>query len=478
MLIKKIIICFAVVGLSLSNPVKTFAHNNSTFTFEFNLSATTPLLHPPYISGVIDDPTDPAATMGIAAVIKEDGQPVNVNDYTIVAVSDNKLIVRDNNIVILKSAGQIIIKIIPSGAGYANITVTATRGENTGALTIYYASSGVADIPATTFWHTGISDASAVVALDSNYMVIADDEINALLVFNRYQSGLPVASFNYEKFSGLTDGSDGNYKEVDCEAGTRSLVYPQRTYWSGSMSNGGKHFEEKPNRSCLFETEISGTGAATKFTYKGHYNNLRKQLLKWGDKNGYKLSSAADYGMTPKSVEGFNIEGMIFAPDSTTMYIGFRAPIVPVTNRTKALIAPIQNFEKWFSDGHPAGDPVIGDPIELNLGGRGIRDILRLSDGTYLIIAGNSDEILNAALYTWTGKPTDIPVLTNMMDVYALKIESGLEVFNNGQPTGKVQVISDNGSNIFYNDDVQTKFLSTGFKKFRSDIVDIHQQSK
>jgi hypothetical protein len=460
------------------NSLKTYAYNNGAITFEFNVTATTPLLNPPYISGVIDDPTDPAAIMGIVADVKEGDKFIAASDYSVIATSDNKLIVRDNNIIISKTDGHINVKIIPSGFGYSNITLTLKRGRNTSTLVIYYASSGAADIPSNTFWHTGIADASAVVSLDSNYMVIADDEMNSLLVFHRYQSGLPVASFNYANLSGLSDGSDGNYKEVDCEAGARSFVHPERIYWSGSMSNGGKHLEEKPNRSCLFETEISGTGSTTKFTYKGHYNDLREQLLKWGDKNGYKLSSAADYGMTPKSVVGFNIEGMIFGPDSTTMYIGFRAPIVPVTNRTKALIAPIQNFEKWFNDGHSSGDPIIGDPIELNLGGRGIRDMMRLSDGNYLIIAGSSDEILNAALYTWTGKPTDVPVLTNTMDVYALKIESALEVFNDGQSTGKVQVISDNGSNIYYNDDTQTKYLQNSFKKFRSDIVDIHQKSQ
>jgi len=31
--------------------------------------------------------------------------------------------------------------------------------------------------------------------------------------------------------------------------------------------------------------------------------------------------------------------------------------------------------------GAPAGNPVIGAPIELDLGGRGIRDIIRLSSG-------------------------------------------------------------------------------------------------
>ena len=474
MVVKKIVICFLVFVISL----QTYAHDNGTITFEFDAAATTPLLKPPYISGVIDDPTDPAATIGIVADIKEDGQLITTRDYTITASSDNDLVVRDKNIVISKDGGRANVKIIPSGFGYSNITLTLTKGKNTSTLVIYYASSSAADDPATTFWHTGVSDASAAVSLDSDYMVIADDEVNALLVYHRYQSGLPVTSFRYEDLCGLSDGSDGNYKEVDCEAGTRSFIHPQKAYWSGSMSNGGKHLGEEPNRSCLFETEISGTGTQTKFAYNGHYNDLRKQLIKWGDKNGYKLSAAAAYGMTPKSIDGFNVEGMIFAPDSTTMYIGFRAPIVPVTNRTKALIAPIQNFENWFNDGHPSGDPVISNPIELDLGGRGIRDMLRLNDGTYLIIAGSSDEILNGALYTWSGKSTDAPVIGNTMDVYALKIESALEVFANGQATGKVQVISDNGSNVFYNDDVKTKYLPSNFKKFRSDIVNIHQRTQ
>jgi hypothetical protein len=457
---------------------KVFAassYNNSVLQFDFDLAATTPLLHPPYISGVIDDSTDPAATIGFVVDVRENNNAVAAGDYTISSTSDNTLIVHNDHITISKADGHAVIKIIPSGFGYSNITLTLTRGNSTSTLVIYYASSAAADNPSSTFWHTGVSDASAVTALDSDYMVIADDEVNALLVFHRFQSGLPVASFNYQDLCGLTDGDPGNYKEVDCEAGARSFVHPEKVYWSGSMSNGGKHYKEEPNRSCLFETEIYGTGAATKFVYKGHYNDLRKQLIKWGDAHGYKLSSSADYGMTPKSIDGFNIEGMIFGPDSTTMYIGFRAPTVPITNRTKALIAPILNFENWFNNGSPSGDPVIGDPIELNLGRRGIRDMFRLHDGTYVIIAGSSDEILNAALYTWTGKASDAPVLTNTMDVYALKIESGLEILNNGQPTGKVQVISDNGSNIYYNDGSATKYLEPDFKKFRSDIVDLHQ---
>jgi hypothetical protein len=446
-------------------------NKNSTLQLSFNYTATTPLLNPPYISGVIDDPTDPAATIGIVVDVKESDDPIGANNYTLSASSDNTLIVHNDQIIITKASGHAIVKIIPSGFGYSNITLTLTRGNDNATLVIYYASSNLADNPDNTFWHTGVSDASAVVSLDSDYMVIGDDEINSLLVYHRFQSGLPVATFNYADLLDLPDGD----KEIDCEAGTRSLKNPEKTYWMGSMSNGGKNYKSKPNRDRLFQTDIQGTGTSTKFSFKGYYDDLRHQLIKWGNANGYKLSAAAGAGQTPKDTIGFNIEGIAFAPDSTTLYIGFRAPIVPISNRTKALIAPVQNFETWFNDGHPLGDPLIGAPIELNLGGRGIRDFIHLNDGSYVIIAGNSDEILNAALYTWSGKPTDEPVLVNTMDVYALKIESGLEIDSSGQFTGKLQVISDNGSNIFYNDDVSTKFLNPGFKKFRSDIVNLHQ---
>jgi hypothetical protein len=471
------ILCVLFLGaFQPKNPYTKYPskNNRNTLQLSFDYIATTPLLRPPYISGVIEDPTDPAATIGIVVDIKENNDPVGAAGYVLSASSDNTLVVHDDQVKIIKADGHATIKIIPSGFGYSNITLTLTRGNDNTTLLINYASSNLADIPENTFWHTGASDASAVVSLDSNYMLVGDDEINALFVYNRYQSGLPVAAFKYADLLGLPDGD----KEIDCEAGVRSFKNPERTYWLGSMSNGGKNYKNEPNRNCLFQTDVYGTGAAAKFSYKGNYQDLRKQLIKWGDSYNYKFSAAASGGETPKEINGFNVEGIVFAPDSTTLYVGFRAPIVPVSNRTNALIAPIQNFETWFNEGHPVGDPLIGKPIELNLGGRGIRDFIHLNDGSYVIIAGNSDEILNAALYRWSGKVTDQPVLTNTMDVYALKIESGLEIDSSGVFTGKLQVISDNGSNIFYNDDVSTKFLNTEFRKFRSDIVNLHETGK
>ena len=301
-------------------------------------------------------------------------------------------------------------------------------------------------------------------------MVIGDDENNVLLVYDRARSGLPVSIFNYAHLMNLPDG---DASELDCEAGARSLRNPLRTYWAGSMSNGGGSFREQPNRNCLYAVDISGTGASTQFSYRGNYFDLRRHLIKWGDENGYKFSSSTASGKTAKQPGGFNIEGMVFAPDSNTLYIGFRAPIVPVTNRTKALIAPVENFEQWFNDGKPSGRPVIGKPIELDLGGRGIRDLIHLQKGSYVIIAGNSDELFNAALYSWSGKPGDAPVLVNAMEKFPSKAESGLEIDHNGFFTGKMQIISDNGSTIFYGDGTPAKLLNKNFAKFRDDVVEL-----
>ena len=448
------------------------ANKTPSLEISFDYAITTPLLRVPYISGVIDDPTDPAATIGIIVDVKENNKPIKADDYTLFASSDNTPVVHNDKIIIVKSNGEACVKIVPSQTGYSNITLTVSRKGNTSDLIIYYAASAAIASAAGTFWHTTASDASAAIALDSNYMLIGDDEISSLFVYHRYQSGLPVAVFNYSALLHLPDGD----KEVDCEAGIRSLKNPEKIYWTGSMSNGGKNYRKQPNRNYFFETDISGIGSAIKFQYKGCYNDLRHQLIRWGDANGYALSKAAAYGMTSKRPDGFNIEGIAFAPDSSTLYIGFRAPVVPVTNRVNALIAPVTNFEEWFNNGHPKGNPSIGQPIELNLEGRSIRDLVHLQDGSYIIIAGNSDEVLNGALYTWSGQPKDKPVLVNTTDVKALKIESGMEIVNNGQFTGKVQVISDNGSNFFYNDNVEAKFLNNGFRKFRSDIINLKQE--
>ncbi len=145
---------------------------------------------------------------------------------------------------------------------------------------------------------------------------------------------------------------------------------------------------------------------------------------------------------------------------------------MPVSSRNNALIAPLLNFEEWFKEGKPKNKPVFGKPIELNLDKRGIRDMIVLSDKSYLIIAGNADHIRNTALYKWSGKETDVPVLLNIANIKDLPAEGAIEILDNGKPTGKVQLICDDGTTEWYNDGNAAKNMDAKYKKFRSVIVD------
>ncbi len=138
------------------------------------------------------------------------------------------------------------------------------------------------------------------------------------------------------------------------------------------------------------------------------------------------------------------------------------------------MIAPVLNFESWFNNGSPAGIPTIGSPIELNLGGRGIRDMIQLSNGVYVIVAGSSGENATGAIFRWSGSPSDSAVLLTGFAISNLKIAAVVEVddYNGNLVPNALQVLSDNGNTIFYNDNIPAKQLSnTSYKKFRSDII-------
>ncbi|UAY53035.1 fibronectin type III domain-containing protein [Ferruginibacter albus] len=444
----------------------------------FNNTLTTPYLNPPYVSGVISDPTDPSQINGIVVAVTNNGNAIAASDYTLTASSSKTSVVPNANVVITQADGNATVKIIPAAVGYAKITLTLKLNGNSSSktLAINYAASAASATPVSAIWHTGYSDASGVVALDDDYMVVCDDEKNNLYVVNRKQSGLPVKTFYFGDNLGLTDGSAGNYSEVDVEACVRSKAYPTRVYWTGSMSNAGSSNKYKPNSNTLFATTITGTGTNTSFAVVGHYAGLRQQLVTWGDAHGYSFTSSTASGHDAKTIDGFNVEGMCLAPDNTTLYIGFRAPLVPTSNRTKALIAPLSNFETWFNNGNPSGNPTLGAPIELDLGKRGIRDIVRLSNGDYIIVAGNyAGDPLTGALYKWTGNASDKPVQITAMNITNLNAEACVEVQQNGVlQLNKLQVISDNGGYEFYNDGTEAKDLSEdNYKKYEDDIITV-----
>ena len=169
-------------------------------------------------------------------------------------------------------------------------------------------------------------------------------------------------------------------------------------------------------------------------------NVWRDELIAW-----FKtLFSAAIYA-TLIVTFGFQVarvEGLSMAPGSTNAaYIGFRAPLVPPTNRANALIVPVNNFTTLASAGGPPGTAVFGEPIQLNLGCRGIRSIEGHTNG-YLLVVGPPGPATGVSpadfrLFTWTGYATNTPQ-ERAADLSGLNPEGIVEVptfCTNGPPS-------------------------------------------
>ncbi|MFB6479698.1 hypothetical protein ACFCXF_05050 [Streptomyces virginiae] len=349
------------------------------------------------------------------------------------------------------------------GRGYTNLTVKVTGlGGKTATKTLSYAASAAVQNPADARYLTGSADASAAVDVGGGYAVVADDESNVLRLYDRSRSGAPVRTWDFSSQLGVS-------KEVDIEGATR---IGNTIYWTGSLGNN-KDGEYKAPRNTVFTTTVSGSGASAQLTYGRSYKKLRDDLVAWDKANGNKYGFAAGTaeGEAPKQIDGFNVEGLEFAPGSTsTAYLGFRAPLAPVVPGGKALIVPVTNFDQVLASGVKA---TFGSGIELDLGGLSVRDIRKNAAGQYLILAGswaaddNSDPY---ALYQWDGVPGHAPVKrADLPTTDPGGWEAIVEVPDLTVPGARVQLITDSGSADLYGDGTEAKDLTHAeWKKARA----------
>ncbi|WP_017655601.1 ExeM/NucH family extracellular endonuclease [Fortiea contorta] len=429
-----------------------------------------------FVSGVINDPTDPARTIGIEFNVAD--AETAAGALTVTATSSDTAVVANAGLAVTGSGNSRNVKITPTGVGFADITVTVSDGSLSNSYVIKYAASAAGNT--NTRFLTGTSDASSAIAIDSNYIFVADDEDQTIRLYDRNNSGLPVNSFNFTSSLGL----DGN-SEVDIEASTR---IGNTIYWMGSHSNNSSN-NDRPNRERIFATDITGTGANATLSFQGYYQFLEDDLIAWDNANGHGLGAgflglgaSAAAGVSPEVPNGFNIEGLTIAPNNSTAYVAFRAPNEPTTNRTQALIVPVTNFTTILNGtGGTTGSATFGAPIFLDLGGRGIRSIERNSTtNQYLIIAGPAGAATGTApndfrLYTWTGNSADAPIL-RAADLTALNaggsFESIVEVPNSLTGGSQIQLLVDNGDTVWYNNGTISKDLAQdNFQKFRSEII-------
>lgn len=317
----------------------------------------------------------------------------------------------------------------------------------------------------------GSADASTAIALDAEWMVVADDEANVLRVYPR-QGGAAVLEWDFSKEGpSLT-------KELDIESST---IIGNLAFFLGSHGNRKDGGDAVGTRGHLFAVKISGTGADTKFAYAGMFSQLEQQLVAWDSGNlhgqgaghfGFARSSAA--GLAPERVDGFAIEGAATAPDGKTLWLGFRAPQMNQDVRNRALIVPVLNPQELIAG--TASQAGFGTPIELNLGGRGIRAMAQGSDGQYLLLAGpsgaaSSQAARNFALYAWSGAAADAPreIANNIEAMRAASggsLESIVDVAGPVAAGTRVQLLMDNGDTVFEGTSSAAKDLPASQQRF------------
>ena len=233
--------------------------------------------------------------------------------------------------------------------------------------------------------YAGMSDASGAVALNTNLFAVADDETNPIRIYHRDHPGPPVRVLDFSAFLGL----DPRKPELDLEAAAR---VGDRIFWMASHGRN-RRAKDRPNRRDFFATDIKSSDLGVDLVPVGRsYRDLLTDLIH--EPRLARFGLAADAKKAPKDEEALNIEGLSATP-GRALWIGFRNPIP----HGRALIVPLRNPDAVVERGVPAE---FGEPLLLDLGGLGIRDMAFWQD-TYIIIAGPYDGSAHFRLYRWRG---------------------------------------------------------------------------
>jgi large repetitive protein len=451
------------------------------------------------LSRAIGDSWDPTQT---TATISDSVYPAS--QLTVTATSDNTAVVPT---VAVSGSGATRTLTISSNdvVGLANITVTVTTpdGRSASAVLQYGVSAAAPD--STSNWLYDFSNASTAVSVGGGYYVVGDDEFNQLALYQSGVSGPPVTTWDFGTNMGVADSS-----QLDLEASAR---LGNTIYWFGSEGNNSTG-DVKANRQIVFATTVSGSGSSTQLSFAGFYKNMRTDLINWDNANGaqFGFAAGAAQGQIPKEIDGFNIEGAEFAAGgSSTLYLGFRAPIVEGGH---ALVVPLTNLPSLMSSTGDVGTATFGTPLlwdltpagYMNANGDtsalGIREIRKNADDEYLIIAGSYEEVPpnpNCALradgsapdpngddadgcaqflYTWDGNPADQPVETNTLlptpdDGSWETIVATPDPLAGGS---QVTMLQDDGDDDFYNTGQEAKDLTSvpsQLQKDRSDVITV-----
>lgn len=293
--------------------------------------------------------------------------------------------------------------------------------------------------------YAGISNPSGAVALDNHKFIVADDEDNLLRIYDRDILSWPVQIIALNKVfeNEITDGED---LEIDLEGAT---LLNNTFFWIGS------HSTNRPGNYCLARHRLMAM--EIKLDSDGQYRASRSGFIYTrliADLEQDKRFDKYDFNkakvLPPKVIGGLSIEGLTGTPENGLL-IGFRNPLVGGEvkdgrlKKGRALIVSLLNPFEVVS-GQAAK---FGDPIELKLGGYGVRDIVLRKKHKYLIVAGpyhenkvtDDHKYEETKLYSWSGKSGKLKQLKKI-DLKDLNIESAF--FYPGSHNS-VHLLSDDG---------------------------------
>lgn len=314
-------------------------------------------------------------------------------------------------------------------------------------------SATAAAAPAAALEHAGMCDASAAIAIGDDYFVVANDEDNVLRLYSNSRSGAALQTFVIPSLPVLPDVKHG---EVDIEGAAR---IGNRIYWIASHGSN-REAKARPHRRRLFATDVVMAGATPALTEAGSaYLDLLAALDQPGAMGTFKLRNAAQ--MAPEAEGSLNIEGLAAAPTGALL-IGFRNPL----SGAKALLIRLENPDKVLGIGGAKAAPVFGKPIELALGGLGIRSIEYVDSlKSYLIVAGPNKSDGAFKVFNWSGKDKAAPELLTIAFEGSFRPEA-LFALGNGKG---LRVLSDDGDEKVGSG--VCKDAAPGLRKFRSMAV-------
>ncbi|MGC8990723.1 MAG: DUF3616 domain-containing protein, partial [Verrucomicrobiia bacterium] len=172
----------------------------------------------------------------------------------------------------------------------------------------------------------------------------------------------------------------------------------------------------------------------------------------------FDLSEAST--KAPKDAGGLNIEGLAAAPDGR-MLIGFRNPV----SDSLALIVPLLNPKEVIA----GSEPRLGDPIQVDLGGLGIRDMV-WTDAGCLIIGGPTGGKPQGKVFLWNGVST---TARQVARVKGQNFNPEAFVLFDSRDTRKALLLSDDGTRRI--DGCPCKELKDeGRRRFRAAWVDLN----